>query len=252
MNPMCRMQTEGNKNLKAITKKSIRIVATGDSMTQGAGAGCPALAAELACDYPGKDFEIINQGVGGTRAGYGLWRLTNEYEYEGKKHPALVTLQPDIVILESFAYNNATDGLGEREIQHFRDMHHKMVNEIKTQTQARIIFVVTIAPDLDHFLETVPSFVHTPKDILRWMAEDRIQYIKEAIKIAEELNLPLVNVYAATQAAKAEGTPLSTFIDPTDSIHPSSRGHELTATLIAATLKNCRMITQTSKVKQTA
>jgi hypothetical protein len=39
------------------------------------------LAEELKRVWPDREFEIINQGVGGTRVGYGLWRLTNEYEF---------------------------------------------------------------------------------------------------------------------------------------------------------------------------
>ncbi len=216
----------------------IRIVATGDSMTQTAGEGCPALAAELAKEYPDKEFEIINQGVGGTRVGYGLWRLTNEYEYEKKKFPPLVSLAPDIVILESFAYNNATDGLlNDEGITHFRDMHYKMVETIKTRTEAEIIFVVTIAPDVNHFIENVPCFYNTPKSILKAMAEARMHYLEEAINIAGELKLPLVNVYKATLDANKQGVPLMSFINPDDCIHPNQKGHELTARLIVETMR---------------
>ena len=221
----------------------IRIVATGDSMTQSAGDGYPALVAELAKEYPDKEFEIINQGVGGTRAGYGLWRMTNEYEGDKKKLPPLVSLNPDIVILESFAYNNATDGLlNDEGLTHFRDMHCKMVNTIKEKTGAKIIFVVTIAPDVNHFIENVPCFYNTPKSILKSMAEARMRYLEEAIQIANDLDLPLVNVYATTLAAKNEGTPLSTFINPEDCIHPGPEGHKLTARLIGEVMKKHNMI----------
>ena len=212
-------------------------------MTQTAGDSYPALTAELAAEYPDKKFEIINQGVGGTRAGYGLWRLTNEYKVDKKKNPPLVSLNPDLVILESFAYNNATDGLlGDEGLEHFRDMHYKMVETIIEETDADIIFVVTIAPDVDHFIETVPCFYNTPKSILRSMAEERMRYLEEAIQIAGDLALPLVNVYDATLAAKKEGTPLKTFINPEDWIHPSLKGHELTARLTVKVIKQNDLI----------
>ena len=212
-------------------------------MTQTAGDGCPALTAELATEYPDKKFEIINQGVGGTRVGYGLWRLTNEYKIEKKKFPPLVSLNPDLVILESFAYNNATDGLlGDEGLEHFRDMHCKIVDTIREKTKADIIFVVTIAPDVDHFIESVPCFYNTPKSILRSMAEERMRYLEEAIKIADDLSLPLVNVYAATLDAKDAGTPLRTFITPEDWIHPGPKGHELTARLTVKIMKQNNLI----------
>jgi len=212
-------------------------------MTQSAGDGCPYLTAELNKEYLDKEFEVINQGVGGTRAGYGLWRMTNEYEVDKKKLPPLVSLNPDIVILESFAYNNATDGLlNDEGLEHFRDMHYKMVNTIKEKTSAKIIFVVTIAPDVNHFIENVPCFYNTPKSILRSMAEARMRYLEEAIRIAGDLDLPLVNVYAETLAAKESGTPLSTFINPEDCIHPGAEGHKLTARLIGEVMKKYDMI----------
>lgn len=64
--------------------KKIRVVMTGDSMTQTFGEGAPIMADALAKAWPDKEFDVINQGVGGTRVGYGLWRLTHEYEVNEK------------------------------------------------------------------------------------------------------------------------------------------------------------------------
>ena len=214
----------------------IRIVATGDSMTETAGPGMAALAAELSKARPGLDFEIINQGVGGTRVGYGLWRLTHGYEYNGAHCQSLVSFEPDIVLLESFAYNNGSDGPRDGGLAHFRSMHLQMIETIQRHTGASIVCLVTIAPNPARFLETVPNFVHTPIEIRRWMAQDRVEYLEEFERIAGEMNLPTANVYRATLAAARNGTSLDTFIDPQDAIHPSSAGHELTARVIVETL----------------
>lgn len=219
-------------------KDNVRIVATGDSMTDTADNGCPALAEELKRNWPKQKFEIINQGVGGTRVGYGLWRLTNEYEFREQTYPPLLSLDPDIVLLESFAYNNASDGVNEFGLKHFREMHTKIVETIRTETDADIVFVVTIAPDLDHFLESVPNFFNTPLSIRRKMAEDRMAYLEEAVDIAEQLNLPLANVYDESLKAAENGTPLATFIDPKDWIHPGKEGHKLIARVIVNTLQH--------------
>src|SRR5690606_21597788 len=120
--------------------------------------------------------------------------------------------------------------------KHFRDMHHQMVTTIRAETHAAIIFVVTIAPDTTRFLESVPNFFNTPQSVLRWMAEDRMRYLETAVEIAHELELPLVNVYAATLEAEQNGTPLSTFINPADWIHPSPAGNRLTAQLTVETI----------------
>jgi len=220
-----------------ITKKSIRIIATGDSMTDTAGEGCPALAKELANAFPDREFEIINQGVGGTRVGYGLWRLTNDYEHNEKQCKALVSLDPDLVLVESFAYNNGSDGPRDGGIAHFRDMHFKIIDTIRTRTNAEIIAVVTVAPDPEHFVESVPNFKYTPVAIRRWMAGDRVAYLEEMIKIAHELELPLANVYQATLDAQSTGTPLGDFIRDDDCIHPNEKAHELSAQLILEAIK---------------
>lgn len=209
--------------------KKLKIVALGDSMTDTAGKGCPRLHNELEKHYPGREFEIYNYGVGGTRVGYGLWRLTHDYEFNDTKYEALVKLNPDLVLVESFAYNNGSDGQREGGLSHFREMHHKIVETLRKKTNAKIVYVVTIAPDIEHFLESVPNFLNTPLLIRRWMAEDRIAYLEETIKIAEELKLPLVNVYHASLDAARQGMPLSCWINPKDWIHPSEAGHQLIA-----------------------
>ena len=205
--------------------KRIKIVALGDSMTDTAGDGCPELYNELKRFYPEKDFEIYNYGVGGTRVGYGLWRLTNDYEFNSKKYKALVKLNPDVVLVESFAYNNGSDGPRENGLPHFRKMHLEIIKTIREKTNAKIVYVVTIAPDKEHFLESVPSFYNTPVSIRKWMAEDRMVYLEETIKLANDLNLPLVNVYQASLDEAEQGTPLGKWINPKDWIHPGKKGH---------------------------
>jgi len=210
-------------------EKVLKIVMLGDSMTDTAGESCPRLRVELQKHYPNKKFDIYNYGVGGTRVGYGLWRLTHDYEFNDKKYEALVKLNPDLVLVESFAYNNGSDGPREDGLPHFREMHHQIVETLREKTNAKIVYVATIAPDTEHFLESVPSFFNTPVSIRKWMAEDRMVYLEEAIKIAEELELPLVNVYQASLDAAKQGIPLSRWVNPKDWIHPGEEGHQLIA-----------------------
>ena len=210
-------------------KKRYKIVLIGDSMTYMAGENYPLLKRELEKHYPGIEFDLYNYGVGGTRVGYGLWRLTNDYEFKDKQYTALVNLNPDIVLVESFAYNNGHDSTREDGLSHFREMHYKIVETLKNKTNAQIVHVVTIAPDLEHFLESVPNYKNTPASIRRWMAEDRVLYLEEMIKIAGELNTPLVNVYQASLDAAKQGTPLGRWINPKDWIHPGEEGHQFIA-----------------------
>lgn len=217
-------------------KNKIRVVTTGDSMTASFGEGAPILANALNAKWPEKEFDVINQGVGGTRVGYGLWRLKNEYEWRDKKHPPLISLDPDIVIIESFAYNNATDGFTDDALNHFRDMHRQIVETLQEETNATIIFIATFAPDMDNFLKSVPAYYNTPLSIRHRMAKERMAYLEEAIKVANELNLPLVNAYQRSLDNVKKGIPLASNINPIDWIHPSECGMKLVAQEIVNTL----------------
>jgi len=227
--------------------RKIRIAMLGDSMTDTAGLDCKELKLQLNRNYPELHFELFNYGVGGTRVGYGLWRLTHEYEFRDVKFAPLVEIKPDVVLLESFAYNNGSDGDLPGGIEHFRDMHRKIVTMLREKTGAEIIFVATIAPDPERFLESVPNFVFTPSSVLRRMAEDRVKYLREGLKIAAELGLPVVNVYQATLDAAARGVPLGTYIDQNDWIHPNAEGHRLTAGLTIEVLKKYNLIGKIQK-----
>jgi len=215
--------------------KIIKIAALGDSMTESYGETFSEFLEILKGSYHDKEFSFFNYGVGGTRAGYGLWRLTHEYEFKSKKWPSLVSIAPDIVLLESFAYNNASDGIYGDGLKHLGEMHEEIVRTLRKQTNAHIIFVVAIAPDLDHFLEGNSNFIYTPKSILRGMAEDRARYLEEGLCIAERLKLPVANVYQACIDKESQGILRATFIG--DGIHPGPAGNRLTAEVVAETIR---------------
>ena len=210
-------------------------------MTEAMGEDCAPLADACGKEFPDVGFEFFNYGVGGTRAGYGLWRLTHDYEHQGRTWKSLVSLNPDIVLVESFAYNNGSDGTTNGiGLRHFRDVHRKIIGTLKKSTNAKIVFVATIAPDPSGFLAGNSNFMNTPASIRRWMANDRAAYLREGIRLAKRLGVPLANVYQECLALKRGGTPLGTFIG--DGIHPSGEGLRLIARTIAATLKSNQLL----------
>ncbi|MFZ5845079.1 MAG: hypothetical protein ACOY0S_01275, partial [Patescibacteria group bacterium] len=89
-------------------QKKYTIALLGDSMVDTLGPDFPALQRELAKIFPKVKFEILNYGVGGTNIDLGLTRLTNDYLYQGRPTPPLVSQNPDIVVVESFGYNPYT------------------------------------------------------------------------------------------------------------------------------------------------
>jgi hypothetical protein len=222
---------------------TFRIIALGDGMTASAGPAMPALAAALYAAWPTVAFEVINHGVPGSRAGHGLWRLTHDCPVGDRVLPAVVSLQPDIVLIESFAHTNAADGIiGDDGVKHLRDMHWRMLSTLRETTQADVVAVVTVAPDCDHFLETTPGYIQTPVAVRRWMAKDRRHYLEEAVRTAQAWELPLADAYHASLDPAIGGAPLARFIDPATWQVPSEEGHRLVARLVVETLQRHALI----------
>jgi len=86
-------------------KSAVTIALLGDSMTDTMGPDAPALKSILSRSYPGTQFTVKNYGVGGTNIEYGIERITNGYSYLGASIPALSSIRPDVVVVESFGYN---------------------------------------------------------------------------------------------------------------------------------------------------
>ena len=216
------------------SQQPLLIVPLGDSMTHTQGPGCPHLAEEIRRLRPGLDFEIRNYGIGSTRAENGLWRLTSNHELDGQPMPSIAACQPDLVILESYAYNNGADG--EAGLANYRAVLDQLVTAITQHIGAELLFVVTIAPDREHFVENVEGFDQMEASARAALADDRHLYLREAVRWATDRKLLLANAYQATLDAERTGTPRSTFIDPADHIHPSPAGHRLVAQVVVKAL----------------
>ena len=76
------------------------------------GPGLPAVQTQLTNRYSSTNFTLLNYGVGATNLEYGIERITNGYNYLGNQIPSLASTRPDIVVLESFAYNPFPDADG--------------------------------------------------------------------------------------------------------------------------------------------
>ena len=221
----------------------LRLIAIGDLMTEAAGPALPHLAVALREAWPGVPFDLVNLGRSGTRAGLLLWRLTHDEWIGGRLCPSVVSLQPDIVLVESCAHVNAADGvIGDDGLKHFRDMHWRVVATLREKSAADLVEVVTLPPDGEHLLETAAAYVHTPAAIRRWMAKDRRVYLEEAVRMAQAWELPLANVYQAALDAMAKGVPLARFIAALDWQQPSEEGHRLTARIVVEALRQHHVV----------
>src|SRR3989339_1905809 len=56
--------------------------------------------------FPSVKFNIYNYGYGATNIESGLLRLTQKSTYLSADYPPILDLKPDLIVVESFAYNN--------------------------------------------------------------------------------------------------------------------------------------------------
>lgn len=209
-------------------KNNYTIALLGDSMFDTAGIGYPQLVAKLKSLFPEINFNILNYGVGARDLEYGLYRLTNDYEYLGENIPSLLSQNLDIIIIESFAYNHWSKSQSDLDREWLTLA--KIVDEVKSKSAAKIVFLATIAPNREVYGKGI-------KDI-NWTEEERKEnsetvkmYLQNHINFANSQKIPLIDIYHQTMDSNGEGK--IEYINHDDFLHPSPEGHELVASEIA-------------------
>ena len=194
----------------------LRIVTLGDSITKGVRPGVTAeetFSAELQRnlrDTGHPDCEVINVGIGGEMAGQGLKRL--EKDVIAKK-PAIVTIM--------YGHNDCYVDIGKTEaripIPRFRADLSQLVQRLRESN---------ITP----ILMTPPAYAEKsgPNGIGEHCNVKLAQYAEVTRQVAETLQVPLVDHYAAWAEMSKSGTDLNEWT--TDGYHPNPKGHVELAT----------------------
>jgi hypothetical protein len=225
--------TSESKSSASNYSGTITIAAVGDSLTDLMGPDLPYLKKVLKAYYPQAQFNFFNYGVGAQNIEKVADRLTREYDYQGRHYQMLSSINPDLVILESCAYNPFMEE-GDYLNRHWSGMA-KTVDLIKGQTKAKIMILATIAPAKEKFGQG-PAGVNWPPD-LSWQHAERInQYLNNAVNFAHSAGLPLVDVYHQSLLANGEGNP--NYINPGDHIHQNVAGDEFISQLLAPKIYN--------------
>ncbi len=216
----------------ATRKKTYTIALIGDSMTDTLGPEVPQLRQALTHLYPTVKFDLLNYGVGGTNIDYGLERVTSDYLYLGKHILPLVSQIPDIVVVESFAYNPYSFDEGALD-RHWLQLA-KIVDTLKTRLpNVKIVIAATLAPNSRLFGDGAPglSYDATAK---KQKAATIKKYLENAVRFAQSQHLPLADVYHASLDAGGEGQ--EKYINAGDHIHYSDAGRELFSQKVAETI----------------
>lgn len=127
----------------------------------------------------------------------------------------------DLILVESYGYNPLSQfgiqgGLKQQNLA----LDALMKTLITTYPHAAIVFVATIAPNIENYAkQTQPN--ESAEDRAK-TAEERITYIKNHIQYAVSHTIPLINIYQKSLTENGDGSMI--YINSTDDIHPSFVG----------------------------
>ncbi len=229
--------TPSNTSTQRLWKNPVKIAFLGDSMIDTLGQDMPEMKQAIQTYYPNLTVNILNYGVGATNIDYGIQRITNQYEYLGRSIPSLASQHPNIVVIESFAYNPYSFDEGAID-KHWLALANAVDTIRQNIPQARIVIAATVAPNAKIFgdgaglsfsLEDKQRRINTIK-----------QYLESTIRFARSQQLPLANAYHPSLQSDGNGNPL--YINPHDHIHPSEKGRSLFAQRVAETLVEHKLL----------
>lgn len=231
-------QSPDNQHMPSIGGygNTITIALLGDSMIDSLG-DLTFLKDALKRLYPNKVFNIINYGLGASNIEYGFYRLQNQYEYQDEIHLSLLSQKPDIIVVESFAYNNF--GNNQSGIDRHWLTLGAITTKIKEQLpQSKIILSATIAPNSIIFANNAPGF--------NLSAIEKIQktntinlYLKNTINFATSQGFILSDAYTPS-LKKNDGNPI--FISRDDGIHPNNLGVQFFSDILTQTIQKYKLI----------
>jgi len=223
-------QTTPQQERSARTQVTIALL--GDSMVDTLGPDFPELTAELSAYYPQTSVAIINDGAGGTNIDDGFLRVAHDHEYLGEKRPALFTLHPDIVVVESFGYNpySYDEGALDRHWMALADMVDILREYLP---DAKIVIATTIAPNAGVFGDGAANISYSPTDKQEHVTTIK-SYLESTTRFAESQRLPLADAYHASLTRDGNGK--LEYINAGDHIHYSPEGRAFFAKILAKTI----------------
>lgn len=222
-----------------ITKKPHYTIAfLGDSMTDTLGADFRLVHDELRRVYPATSFTLLNYGVGGENIISGLERVTSDTTYLGAVRPSLISQNPDVVVVESFAYNPFSFDIGALE-QHWLSLAY-IADAVKSNlSNAKIVIATTIAPNSTVFGDGAPGLNFSVQDKLE-RTQIIKRYLENAIRFAQSEHLPLANAYGPSLDHNGNGKLI--YINPGDHIHYSDTGRQLFARTVVESIVNNKLL----------
>jgi len=201
----------------------ITIALLGDSMIETIPSG--TLEKSLNLYYPYYKFNVLNYGRGASNIEQGLSFL-----------PSLLSQKPNLIAVESFAYNNFGNN------QSGIDRQWLALGAITTQIKknlpdSKIILAATLAPNSIIFGNGSP-YTFTSLEKIEKTSTIKL-YLKNIINFATSQNFPLADTFTPS-LKNDQGDPQ--FINSDDNIHPSDQGAQFFCDTLASTIFQNKLI----------
>jgi disulfide oxidoreductase YuzD len=223
---------------KSLKKNSYTIVAIGDSMVDTLGKSMPELSSELKRNYPETNFQIHNYGIGSTNLQDALKRINQGMTKENSVYPPVVELNPDLVIIESCAYNQVWTG-PESLDEHWLTLAKAVDLVNQNLPQAKLALMATIAPNSAVFGDGAPEISFSRNEKLIRTTKIRA-FLENTLKFAESQAIPVIDAYSPSLETEGDGKLL--YINSGDHIHYSLQGKLFTVQKITQLLVNNRIL----------
>jgi lysophospholipase L1-like esterase len=218
--------------VRTVKPKVYTVALLGDSMIETLGERAPDLASGLKVFFPGTSWNVLNYGIGATQAESAIERILKPFTYGGKKRLALSDAKPDLVIVESFAYNPYARGV--QDLPRYETQLTRLFYTLNSTLQnVPIILAVAMAPDGNTFGDGAPGIRFTPQEKTE-KVKTITAYQSTAVRFARSNNIPLADAYSPSLLDNGNGNPV--FISAKDHIHYSAAGKMLLTQKIIETV----------------
>lgn len=212
-----------------LKKNSYSIAIFGDSMVDTMGENLEYLQKILSKKYPNTSFTLYNYGIGGQNVEQGLARFESSFVNRERNFPPIPALNPDILIIGSFAYNPFST--------HDRNKHYSLLRELlwKAKKIFPNVYLLAETSPLKNGFGVGKNGVNMPEQAAREQAIHIIEQLDNVINLSNAENTPLINVYEYSKIDRSFGDPY--YVNKDDGIHPSAAGHVFTAEIIVKKIK---------------
>jgi hypothetical protein len=217
--------------------KIYTIAVLGDSMIDTLQPDLPQLQSALAKYYPNRKFNLLNYGVGGRNIEYGIYRLTNDYEYQGNRIKSLISQNPDIVVVESFGYNNFGNSQAGID-QHWQDLSELTTTLKQKLPKTKIVLAATIAPNSVIFGNGIKDVHFSAMEKIEKTSTIKL-YLQNMVNFATSQGFPLADAFHPS-LFNNEG--FKEFINAGDNLHPSGPGGVFFCDTVADTIYRNKLV----------